>query len=174
MLNQFNSGFLLNQQQILSCILFIVHRGKVAFRKSWEKCHLYKGIWKVCRLLWIVSTHHVSSHTFFVLPGEQGQGTLDRVLSMCLSSDHLIPGCILTSSSVVSLPLTGESEVWLLLKLSVSPPFYCKLLRLISLGAFPSQITLLEIPFLLHQVLAEFIDSPVRSHPSAKINVCCL
>lgn len=168
-----NLRFVLSQQQILSYILFTLYRGKVAFRKSWEKCNLYKGIWRVCKVLWIVNTHHVSYYTYFVLPGEQGQGTLDRVLSMYLSSDHLIPGCLLTSS-VVSLPLTGESEVWLLLQVSVSLPFCCKLLRLTSLGAFPSQITLLELPFLLHQVLAEFIDSPLRSHPSAKIDICCL
>lgn len=100
-------------------------------------------------------THFV----IFVLPGDQGQGTLDRVLNIYLSSDHLIPGCLLTSSFVVSLPLTGESEVSLLLQVSVSPPFYCKLLRLRSLGALPSQITLLELPFLLHRVLAELLTA---------------
>lgn len=110
-------------------------------------------------MLWIVNTDHVSSYTFFVLLGEQGQGTLDRVLRIYLSSDHLIPGCLLTSSCVVSLLLTGESEVSLLLQVSVNPPFYCKLLRLRSLGVLPSQITLLELPFLLHQVLAESLTA---------------
>lgn len=48
-------------------------------------------------VLWIVSTQHVSYYTDFVTSGEQGQRTLDRLLSMYLFSDHLIPDCILTS-----------------------------------------------------------------------------
>lgn len=87
---------------------------------------------------------------------------------MYLSPAHLIAGYLL-ASCFVSLPLTGVRG--LTITASMCPPFYCKLLRLRSLDAFPSQITLLELLFLLHQVSAEFIDRPLRSHPSAKIDI---
>lgn len=134
MLYQFCSKYVLSQQQIFSCILFIVHWGEVACRSSWEEVTLYRDYWKspqdckctacqqlhICYNLWRTKT--------------------DRQLSMHWSSDYFIQDCVWHPSCVLSQPLTGESEIWLLLQGSVSPPLTGSCWDF-SLGVLPWQDT---------------------------------